>query len=211
MVGSARRLRRRKTLDNQFARWTEKRIWQNIFVSLANAVGSPIQTIIDSFTVRAHRSAACGKRGWKVQGIGRSRGGRTTKIHAVTARYCRRVRFILKGGHVPFCVAAEPILRLLLPCVKIVQGGTGYASNSVRSQIEAAGASSNTPPKSNRRYKPSFSPAPYRDRNAVERMFGINRDFRRIGTSYDRRADELVAAVGLATIVSFWLRVRNLV
>lgn len=111
----------------------------------------------------------------------------------------------MTGGHVPDCVAADPLLRLLPSRVNVVQGDKGYDSNTVRSQIEAAGAAPNIPPKSNRRYKPGFSPALYRDRNAVERMFGRLKDFRRIGTRYDRRADVFLSAVYLAAIVSYWL------
>jgi len=106
---------------------------------------------------------------------------------------------------VPECVAAEPLLQSLPARVNVVQGDKGYDSNKVRAQIEAAGAAPNIPPKSNRRYKPGFSPAFYRDRNAVERMFGRLKDFRRIGTRYDRRADVFLAAVCLAATVSYWL------
>ena len=44
----------------------------------------------------------------------------------------------------------------------------------------------NIPPKANRRWKNCFSPFLYRDRNAIERMFGRLKDFRRIATRYDR-------------------------
>ena len=53
----------RKTLYNRFVRWAEKGIWQDIFVTLADAGGPPSQTLIDSSAVRAHRSAAGGKGG----------------------------------------------------------------------------------------------------------------------------------------------------
>ena len=46
------------------------------------------------------------------------------------------------------------------------------------------------------------SPALYRDHNAVERMFGRLKDFRRIGTRYDRRADVDLSVVCLAAAVS---------
>ena len=82
--------------------------------------------------------------------------------------------------------------------MNVVQGDKGYDSNAVRAQIESAGAAPNTPPKPNRRYKPGFSPALYRDRNAVERMFGRLKDFRRIGTRYDRKANVFLSAVCLA-------------
>ena len=163
--------------------------------------GRQSHTRIDSFTVRSHRSASGGM-GGETLGIDRSRGGRTTKIHAITDSSCRPIRFILTVGHVPDCVAAEPLLRLLPAHMNVVQGDKVYDSNAVRSRIEAAGAAPNRPPKSNRRYKPWCSPALYRDRNAVEQMFGRLKDFRCIGTRYDRRADVFLAAVCLAATVS---------
>ncbi len=64
----------------------------------------------------------------------------------------------------------------------------GYDSDAIRRQIEAAGAAPNIPPKINRRWKPCLSPVLYRGRNAIERMFGRLKDFRRIATRYDRLA-----------------------
>ena len=45
----------------------------------------------------------------------------------------------------------------------------------------------------------------YRGRNAIERMFGRLKDFRRIATRYDRLACNYLAAVHIAAIVCYWL------
>jgi transposase len=145
------------------------------------------------------------QRGELQHAIGRSRGGRTTKIHAAADRFCRPLRFLLTGGQVPDCVAAEPLIALLPGGVNVICGDKGYDSNAVRAQIECRGAAPNIPPKSNRRWKPGFSPALYRNRNAVERMFGRLKDFRRIATRYDRRCDVFLSTVCLAAAVSYWL------
>jgi transposase len=52
----------------------------------------------------------------------------------------------------------------------------------------------NIPPKANRRWKNCFSPFLYRDRNAIERMFGQLKDFRRIAIRCDRSATNFLAA-----------------
>ena len=62
----------------------------------------------------------------------------------------------------------------------------------------------NIPPKANRRWKSCFSPALYRSRNAIERMFCRLKDFRRVATRYDRLAETYLAAVHIAAIVAFW-------
>lgn len=53
----------------------------------------------------------------------------------------------------------------------MLHGDKGYYSDAIRRQVGAAGGTPNIPPKENRRWKPCFSPALYRDRNAIERMF----------------------------------------
>jgi transposase len=57
----------RKTLYNRFQRWAAKGIWSSIFQALANAGGPPAQLLIDSSAVRAHRSAAGGKKGSSIR------------------------------------------------------------------------------------------------------------------------------------------------
>lgn len=50
----------RKTLYNRFVRWAQKGVWLNLFQVLASAGGPPAHVLIDSSTVKAHRSAAGG-------------------------------------------------------------------------------------------------------------------------------------------------------
>jgi transposase len=63
----------------------------------------------------------------------------------------------------------------------------------------------NIPSKQNRRWKHCFSPVLYRGRNAIERMFGRLKDFRRIATRYNKLAANFLAAVQLAAAISCWL------
>ena len=144
------------------------------------------------------------KRGERAQAIGRSRGGRTTKIHAPTNAFCRPIAFLLTGGQVADCTAADTLLDVM-PKTSILHGDKGYNSNPVRAKIESMGTAPNIPSKVNRRWKNCFSPVLYRDRNAIERMFCRLKDFRRIATRYDRRAVNFLAAVCSAAIVSYWL------
>ncbi len=92
-----------------------------------------------------------------------------------------------------------------MPDTILVHGDKGYDSNKVRRKIEDMGATPNIPPKINRRWKPCFSPYLYRDRNAIERMFGRLKDFRRVATRYDKLAVNFLATVTLAATVCYWL------
>jgi len=102
------------------------------------------------------------------------------------------------------CIAADSLLEHL-PETGILHGDKGYDSDAVRRKIESKGVAPNIPPKTNRRWKNCFSPVLYRNRNAIERMFGRLKDFRRIATRYDRLAQNYLAAVCLAATVCYWL------
>ena len=144
------------------------------------------------------------QRGEQSQAIGRSRGGRTTKIHALTDGLCRPLAFLLTGGQAADCTAGALLLERL-PACRILHADKGYDTDAIRRQVEASGAAPNIPSKSNRRWKACFSPALYRGRNAIERMFCRLKDFRRVATRYDRLATNYLAAVCLAATVSYWL------
>jgi transposase len=194
----------RKTLYNRYVRWAAKGVWVGLFQALAQADGPPDQVLLDSSAVKAHRSAAGGKGGKKNQAIGRSRGGRSTKIHALTDAQCRPLAFMLTGGQVADCTAGALLLEQLPDC-DILHADKGYDANAIRRQVEERGAIPNIPPKANRNWKNCFSPFLYRNRNAIERMFCRLKDFRRIATRYDRNAANFLAAVCIAAAICYWL------
>ena len=92
-----------------------------------------------------------------------------------------------------------------MPAKSILHAEKGHDSNAVRRKIETRGVAPNIPPEANRHWKNCFLPCLYRDRNAIERMFGRLKDFRKITTRYDRLAQNFLAAVCLAATVSCWL------
>jgi transposase len=128
-------------------RSSRKGVWVGLFQALAQADGPPDQVLLDSSAVKAHRSAAGGK-GGKNQAIGRSRGGRSTKIHALTDAQCRPLAFMLTGGQVADCTSGALLLEQL-PDYDIQHADKGYDANAIRRQVEERGATPNIPPKAN--------------------------------------------------------------
>ena len=116
----------------------------------------------------------------------------------------RPLAFLLTGGNAADCRAAEPLLERV-PAGIIVHADRGYDTDRVRALIEGRGSTPNIPPRVHRIWKNCFSPFLYRGRNAIERMFGRLKDFRRIATRYDRLARNYLATVCLAATVSYWL------
>ena len=92
-----------------------------------------------------------------------------------------------------------------VPAGVLVHADRAYDTDRIRGLIEAGGAVPNIPPRSHRRWKNCFSPYLYNDRNAIERMFGRLKDFRRIATRYDRLANNFLAALCLVATVCYWL------
>ena len=120
-------------------------IWQHIFEALAVTGGPPVEVLLDSTHVKAHRCSAGGK-GAQTQAIGRSRGGRTTKLHALSDGLGKPLRFLLTDGQAADCRAAATLLVGLSPRT-LVMADRAYDTNAIRRQIEEQGAVPNIPPK----------------------------------------------------------------
>jgi transposase len=69
------------TCYNRFVRWRRAGVWKRIMEAVAATHDAAVQ-MIDTSIVRVHQHAACIARNTK-QSMGRSRGGLSSKIHAV--------------------------------------------------------------------------------------------------------------------------------
>ena len=76
----------------------------------ASAGGPPAELLIDRSAVKARRCASGGKGRSAITRSAGRRGGRTTEIHALTDTACRPVAFLLTGGQVADCIAADLLL-----------------------------------------------------------------------------------------------------
>ena len=68
------------TIYNRFNRWAKRRIWEDLFVRLAQSSRSANLQMIDSTHVKAHRSAAGGKGGLKSKRLVALQVGETLKF-----------------------------------------------------------------------------------------------------------------------------------
>ena len=57
---------------------------------------------------------------------------------------------------------------------------------------------------SNRNQPYAFDARRYRGRNGIERMFARLKGFRRIAARYDKKAENVMAALCLAALISYW-------
>ena len=94
--------------------------------------------MIDSTTAKAHRSAGGGKGGALAQAIGRSRGGRTTKIHAVVDCLGRLIAFEITPGQLGDVRVAEALLAPT-PTARLCIADTAYDSDALRRFLSERG------------------------------------------------------------------------
>lgn len=136
--------------------------------------------------------------------MGRSRGGLTTKIHALVDIEGRPIRLKLTEGQAHDGRSAADMLETVRAGA-VLLGDRAYDSDGLRASLKERGASACIRPMPTRVNIPAFSPRLYRQRNAVERFFNKLKHFRAVATRYDKRDDNFLASVQLASI-RIWLR-----
>jgi len=154
-----------------------------------------------------HQGAACGvrrKRGRSTQAIGRSRGGWTTKVHALTDVIGRPYALMLTAGNVSDMKAAPALLERA-GRMRYLLADKGYDADRLRRSLREAGAVPVIPGRRNRKRTIRYDQQRYRGRHLIENAFCRLKDFRRIATRYDKLATNFLSGVALATAVAFWL------
>jgi putative transposase len=79
-----------------------------------------------------------------------------------------------------------------------------YDARKLRNWLTERGCEAVIPPNPTRKHPATFDPCAYKTRNLIERMFCRIKDFRRIATRYDKRADVYLSSVLLAATVTWW-------
>jgi len=131
--------------------------------------------------------------------MGRSRGGLTTKIHALVDATGRPILLKLTAGQAHDGRSAADMLGSVGPGQTLL-ADRGYDADYLRDPLVTRGALPNIKPMPNRKRIPAFDRALYRQRNRVERFFNKLKHFRAVATRYDKRDDNFLASVHLAAI-----------
>jgi transposase len=113
--------------------------------------------------------------------MGRSRGGLTSKIHAVVDANGLPARLALTVGEAHDNWLAGGLLSRL-KARSILLADRGYDADWIRALITKRRAWANIPPRSNRNEPICLSPDLYRARNLVERFFNKIKLCRRVAT-----------------------------
>lgn len=144
------------------------------------------------------------KRGARANAIGISRGGRTTKIHALVDVLGRPLRLALTPGNTSDIKGADLLVDATVGMKRVI-ADRGYDANRLRSKLRDQGAIPVIPGRRNRKRPIQYDERRYRDRWLVEAMFCRLKDFRRVATRYDKLARNYQSTVALAAAIAFWL------
>ena len=136
--------------------------------------------------------------------MGRSRGGLTTKIHALVDACGLPILLKLTEGQAHDGRSAEDMLGTL-GRGDVLLADRAYDSDALRQDLAARGAKANVKLMPNRVNLPPFNKRLYRKRNLVERFFNKLKHFRAIATRYDKTPENYLAGVKLASL-RIWIR-----
>ena len=87
-----------------------------------------------------------------------------------------------------------------LPRTRYLLADKTYDADHWRARLLRHNIQPVIPNKVNRKQPHPFDRERYKDRNTIERMFGRLKDFRRIATRYDKKAENFLAGLCLAEI-----------
>src|SRR4029434_292110 len=137
------------------------------------------------------------------QAIGRSRGGLTTKIHALVDALGNPVGFHLTGGQEHDLAGADALLPEL-EAETLIADKAFDADQRVLEPLAEAGKTAVIPPRKPRTTLPAFDNALHNARARIDTYVAQLKQFRAIATRYDKTARCFLAGIHLAATL-IWL------
>jgi transposase len=144
------------------------------------------------------------KRGPAVQGIGRSRGGLSTKVHLLVDAVGLPLAFkITEGQRHDILPAKELVGRVLSRCLL---ADKAYDSRAFRDALDAQNCAQVIPWNRSRAERRPHDKELYKARSEIECTFNLLKQARRFATRYEKTLRNYAAVVAISCAM-LWLRI----
>lgn len=191
-----------RQIHRRYKRWAERSIWCNLMSFVSDIDDQEV--MIDATIVRAHACASGYiKEGNETQALGRSKGGFTTKIHALVDGLGNPIKFTLTGGHRNDITQAAELLKEQHDTV--VLADKGYDSQALIDTLEEQGCSTVIPSRKNAINLREIDAARYKERFLIEALFSKMKQFRRIFSRFDKTTSAFLGFLHFAGAL-IWMR-----
>ena len=120
------------------------------------------------------------------QALGRSRGGFSTKVHALTDALGYPIKFILTGGQESDIGQAENLLTGIQAGALLAD--KGYDADALLATLRESNIDAVIPPKANRTVQRPCDWHVYKERHRIECFFGKIKHYRRVFSRYEKLA-----------------------
>jgi transposase len=136
--------------------------------------------------------------------MGRSKGGLTTKIHALVDANGLPILLKITPGQAHDGRSAADMFDSLT-AGDVLLADRAYDSDALRAEMAERGVWANVRAMPQRLQKPAFSTRLYKMRNAVERFFSKIKHYRAIATRYEKHPENYLALIKLAA-AKIWMK-----
>ncbi|WP_456662956.1 IS5 family transposase [Bradyrhizobium sp. LB13.1] len=179
----------------RFRDWVKADVWKRLFEAISDDPDMEY-AMVDATIVKVHRHGQGAKGGPQSQAIGRSKGGMTTKILALTDALGNLVRFVLLPGQRFDTVGVPPLIEGL--AFNALIADKAFDSNAIIAELEARGAKVVISQHPRRAQPLAIDKEMYKWRHLIENFFGKLKEFKRIAMRADKTDQSFTSMIYLA-------------
>jgi len=186
---------------NRFNEWAKKKIW-NYLLQFCAYEPDLENVMLDSTIVRAH-ACASGYGDQKIEGLGRSHGGFTSKIHVKVDALGCALKILITAGQDHDIVHAKELLSNTENANVIAD--KAYGAHDLRMQIRKQNCIDVIPSRCNSKDPINYDEHLYKERSTIECFFSKLKYFRRVFSRFDKSARNFSSFVSFVGAI-LWLR-----